>query len=144
MSGAVMSTVTVGSNIKQIALGGGTFGPQEVEQMSAALGEDPLAHRSLREAVSEMETSEDRSPAAAVRLGVCYYLLGRYSSAIETLKTGDGGALAQYYLARAYFAAEQYTQAIDAYQAAARAGYDSDTCALGRAEALRVSRHQTE
>ena len=29
-----MSTATVGSNIKQIALGGGTFGPQEVEQMS--------------------------------------------------------------------------------------------------------------
>ena len=53
-----MSTATLGSNVKQIALGGGTFGPREVEQMSAALGEDPLAHRSLREAVGEMETSE--------------------------------------------------------------------------------------
>ena len=36
--------------------------------------------------------------------------------------------------------AEQYDQAIEAYQAAARAGYDSDTCALARAEALRVMR----
>jgi len=119
-----MSTATLGLNVKQIALGGGTFGPREVEQMSAALGEDPLAHRSLREAVGEMEASEDRSPAAAVRLGVCYYLLGRYGSAIETLKKGDGGALALYYLARAYFAAEHYDQAIETYQAAARAGYE--------------------
>jgi DNA-directed RNA polymerase subunit alpha len=70
--------------------------------------------------------------------------LGRYSNAIETLKTGDGGALAQYYLARSYFAAEQYDQAMEAYQAAARAGYDSDTCSLGRAEALRVARKPTE
>jgi len=139
-----MSTATLGSNVKQIALGGGTFGPREVEQMSAALGEDPLAHRSLREAVGEMETSEDRSPAAAVRLGVCYYLLGRYGSAIETLKKGDGGALALYYLARAYFAAEHYDQAIETYQAAARAGYDSDTCTLARAEALRVSSRAKE
>ena len=68
-----------GMNIKQVALGGGTFGPREVEQMSQALGEDPLAHRLLREAVNEMESSEDRSPAAAVRLGVCYYLLGPLS-----------------------------------------------------------------
>src|SRR5262245_64351074 len=109
-----------GTNIKQIALGVGTFGPREVEQMTGALGEDPLAHRMLREAVMEMEASEDRSPAAAVRLGVCYYLLGRYSSAIETLKKGDGGALALYYLARSYVASEQYDQAIEAYQAAAR------------------------
>src|SRR5215831_6664622 len=102
MLGEVMSIApAVGMNIKQIALGGGTFGPREVEQMSQALGEDPLAHRLLREAVNEMEASEDRSPAAAVRLGVCYYLLGRYHHAIDTLKTGDGGALAHFYLAKA-------------------------------------------
>jgi DNA-directed RNA polymerase subunit alpha len=131
--------IVAGTNIKQIALGGGTFGPREVEQMTGALSDDATAHRLLREAVAEMEASEDRSPAAAVRLGVCYYLLGRYASAIETLKKGDGGALALFYLARAHAALEQYDQAGEAYQAAARAGYDSDTCSLARAEALRVS-----
>lgn len=91
--GASMSigTVATTTNIKQIALGGGTFGPREVEQMTGMLSDDPMAHRLLREAVSEMEASEDRSPAAAVRLGVCYFLLGRYAQAIETLKKGDGG-----------------------------------------------------
>ncbi len=130
---------TTGINIKQIALGGGTFGPREVEQMSQALGEDSLAHRQLREAVSEIEASEDRSPAAAVRLGVCYYLLGRYWNAVETLKSGDGGALALFYLARSHFALEQYDSANEAYQAAAKGGYDSDVCALARAETLRAS-----
>ncbi len=56
---------------------------------------------SLREAVSELETREDRSPAAAVRLGVCYYLLGRNQLALNTLKTGDGGALAHFYMGKA-------------------------------------------
>ncbi len=126
-------------NIKQIALGGGSFGPNEVEQMSTHLTDDALAYRLLKEAVQEMETSEDRSPAAAVRLGVCYYLLGRYRQAIETLKTGDGGALALYYLARSYHALEQYDQAIEAYNSASRAGYNSDVCALARAETLRAA-----
>ena len=135
-----MSTgIASGTNIKQIALGGGTFGPREVEQMSNMLGEDATAHRMLREAVGEMEASEDRSPAAAVRLGVCDYLLGRYADAVETLKKGDGGALALFYLARSHAALEQYDQAGEAYQAAARAGYDSDLCSLLRAEALRTS-----
>jgi DNA-directed RNA polymerase subunit alpha len=128
-----------GTSIKQIALGGGTFGPREVEQMTGMLSDDAMAHRLLREAVGEMEDSEDRSPAAAVRLGVCYFLLGRFGVAIETLKKGDGGALALFYLARSHAALEQYDRAVEAYQAAARAGYDSDTCTLARAEVLRVS-----
>jgi DNA-directed RNA polymerase subunit alpha len=134
-----IGSVPTTTNIKQIALGGGTFGPREVEQMTGMLGDDPLAHRMLREGVGEMEASEDRSPAAAVRLGVCYFLLGRYAQAIDTLRKGDGGALAQFYLARAHGALEQFDQASEAYQAAARAGYDSDACSLARAELLRTS-----
>lgn len=141
MSTGIVGGGVVGSgiNIKQIALGGGAFGPREVEQMTQAMGEDPIAHRQLREAVSELESSEDRSPAAAVRLGVCYYLLGRYWNSVETLKSGDGGALALFYLARSHFALEQYDQAVEAYQAAAKAGYESDVCALAQAEALRAA-----
>lgn len=134
-----IGTVPTTTNIKQIALGGGTFGPREVEQMTGMLSDDPMAHRLLREGVGEMEASEDRSPAAAVRLGVCYFLLGRYAQAIDTLKKGDGGALALFYLAKAHGALEQFDQASEAYQAAARAGYDSDACALARAELLRTS-----
>src|SRR5262245_11110492 len=137
-----MQTATAvcgGANLKLLPLRGGAFGPREVEQMVGALSEDPLAHRMLREATGEMEMSEDRSPAAEVRLGVCYYLLGRYHQAIETLRKGDGGALALFYLAKSQYALEMYDAAVASFQAAAKAGYDSDVCSLARAEALRVS-----
>ena len=75
-----------------------------------------------------------------MRLGVCYYLLGRYSAAIETLKAGDGGALAQFYLGKTYFARATTTRPSARYAAAAKAGYNGDDCVLGRAEAQRTGR----
>ena len=129
----------VQSNVKQIVLTNGAFGPAEIRQLTDAMADDPSNTRVLREAVGELESSEDRSPAAAVRLGVCYFLLGRYQQAIETLKKGDGGALAHFYLAKSYFCLEQYDKAVDSYSSAAKAGYDRDACALGRVEALRYS-----
>ncbi len=127
----------VESELKQIVLGGGAFGPQEIKQIVAAIAEDFSQYRALREAVGEFEMREDRSPAASVRLGVCYYLLGRYAAAIQTLKTGDGGALVHFYLAKTHFALGQYDEAIASYAAAIKAGYNNDDCVLGRAEAQR-------
>jgi len=129
----------VESELKQIVLGGGAFGPQEIKQIVAAIAEDFSQYRALREAVGEFEMREDRSPAASVRLGVCYYLLGRYAAAVQTLKTGDGGALVHFYLGKTYFAMGQYGDAIASYAAATKAGYNNDDCVLGRAEAQRNS-----
>ena len=129
----------VESDLKQLVLGGGPFGPQEIKQIVNTVAEDFSQYRALRDAIAELEVREDRSPAAAVRLGVCYYLLGRYSAAVQTLKTGDGGALAHFYLAKSYFALTQYADAINSYAAAAKAGYNSDDSMLGRAEAQRMS-----
>lgn len=127
------------SDVKQVVLGGGPFGPNEIKQIVQAIAEDFSQYRTLREAVSELELREDRSPAGAVRLGVCYYLLGRYSAAVQTLKAGDGGALAHFYLGRGFFALEQYDNAIASYASAAKAGYNHDDCVLGKAEAQRAS-----
>ena len=85
-----------------------------------------------------------RRPASMVRLGVCLYLLGRYYRAIEVLKQGDGGALAQFYLAKCHFARQEYDLALESYQAAERAGYEPGECALGRAESLRYADQPTE
>ena len=126
-------------DLKQIVLAGGPFGPQEIKQIVTAVAEDSANYRAFRDAVSELETREDRSPAASVRLGVCFYLLGRYSAAVQTLKSSDGGALAHFYMARSYYALEQYNDAVASYTAAAKAGYNGDDCALGRADAQRVS-----
>lgn len=134
-----MSVTLAANNIKQIVVTNGTFGPQEIQQIVEAISDDPANHRVLREATNELESSEDRSPASAVRLGVSFYLLGRYQIALDTLKTGDGGALANYYTGKCHAALLNYEAAINSFNAAAKAGYDADQCTLARVEALRYS-----
>jgi len=124
-------------DLKELVLSNATFGPQEIESLRNAIASDFRRYRLLREAVQELETNEQPSPASNVRLGVCYYLLGHFRLARETLTQADGGALAQFYLAKSSFAQQQYSDAIEYYQAAAKAGYDADQCALGVAEAQR-------
>jgi DNA-directed RNA polymerase subunit alpha len=117
----------------------GTFGPREMQKISGAIATDFGQYRVLRDAVGELETREDHTPASMVRLGACQYLLGRYKKAAESLKKGDGGAMARFYLGKSFFALEQYDQAMENYRAAKQAGYNSDDCALALAEALRYA-----
>jgi DNA-directed RNA polymerase subunit alpha len=126
-------------DLKQIVLSNDTFGPREVRQMQEAIGHDFSQYAVLRDAVGELQSREDHTPASRVRLGVCLYLLGRYFRAIESLKLSDGGAMAHYYLAKSHFARQEYAEAIESYKAAEKAGYDAGECALGRAESLRYS-----
>ncbi len=128
-------------DLKQIVLFNGSFGPREIEQLTEAITGDPSNFGTLREAVNELrdKTEEEQSPASMVRLGVCYFLLGRYGRAIETLGQGDGGALAHFYLAKAHAADEQYDDALRCYEAAGKAGYDGDTCVLGQVEVERAA-----
>jgi DNA-directed RNA polymerase subunit alpha len=127
----------VAAEVKETVLANASFGPQEIHQIVAAIREDYANHGQLREAVQELESREDRSPAAAAKLGVCYYLLGRYRLATDTLSKADGGAMSYYYLGKAQVALEQYEEAIDSYKSAKKAGYNADECALATAEAHR-------
>jgi DNA-directed RNA polymerase subunit alpha len=125
------------TDVKEIVLSNTSFGPQEIRQLLNAIRDDYSNYGVLRDAVQELESREDRSPAAAARLGVCYYLLGRYRQAIDTLSKSDGGALSYYYLGKAQYALERFDEAIDSYKAAKKAGYNADECALATAEAHR-------
>jgi DNA-directed RNA polymerase subunit alpha len=129
-------------DIKQIVLLNDTFGPREVRQMQEAISRDFSQYAVLRDAVAELQgqqPQEEQSPASRVRLGVSLYLLGRYYRAIEVLSQADGGAMAHFYLAKCHFARQEYTEAVESYRAAEKAGYDVGDCSLGRAEALRYS-----
>ena len=88
---------------------------------------------------AELEEQPNRSPATSARLGVCLYLLGRYSDAVETLAHSDGGALTHFYLGKAYLALDKYAEALTAYESAEKAGYSRDQVALAKAEALRYN-----
>ncbi len=124
-------------DIKQVVVGGGPFGPAEVKSLTDAISQDFANYRLLRDAVQQLELDDNGSQAFAVRLGVCYYLLGRYTLAMNTLSRASGDALGQYYLAKSTFALERFEDALAAYEAAASAGYDAGKCALGKAEVLR-------
>lgn len=126
-----------GFDVRQVVLLSGTFGPHEVQQIVETISRDYVQYQLFRDAVNELQGREEQSPASNVRLGVCLYLLGRYYRAIEVLKKGDGGAMAQFYLGKSYFARGQYQEAIEVYKAAEVAGYDANACALARAEVLR-------
>ncbi len=126
-------------DLKEVVLSNSSFGPNEIRQIVRAISDDYSRFSLLRDAVAELEVREDRSPATSVRLGVCYYLMGRTEKALEVLQKADGGALAQFYIAKSLFALERFSDAITAYEAAKKAGYDADHCALGVAESLRCS-----
>jgi DNA-directed RNA polymerase subunit alpha len=129
------------SDLRDIVLSNSTFGPREITQLTQTIAEDYSQFSTLRDGVAELETREDRSPAAAVRLGVCYYLLGRYRQAQETLSSADGGALAHFYLGKSRFALGDYQGAIKAFESAKKAGYNGDDCALAISESHRYDRH---
>lgn len=125
-------------DLKEIVLANNTFGPREIEQIVSSVASDSLQFGILRDAVAELEGREETTPAAAVRLGVCLYLLGRFHRAIDVLSKADGGALAHYYLGKSRVALQQYDAALGSYQAAKVAGYNGDECMLAVAEAQRL------
>jgi len=124
-------------DLTQLVLSNNSFGPQEIEKISMAISGDGGQFRVLKNSVSDLEMQQPRSPATAVRLGVCYYLMGRYTLAAETLNQGDGGALTQFYLGKCHFAAGDYAAAKASFESAATAGYTPDDCALAISEADR-------
>jgi len=124
-------------DVRDVVLSNSSFGPQEIEQIERALSEDFSRLAALRDSVAELEVRENPTPASAVRLGVCYYLLGRYHRSIETLTKADGGALAHFYLGKAYHVLGHHERALASYQAARSAGYNSNMCLLAIAETQR-------
>lgn len=126
------------AELKEIVLSNGSFGPREIGELTRMIAEDYNQFHFLREAVAELEGQEG-TPATAVRLGVCYFLLGRYARAVETLSNADGGALAHFYLGKSYVALNKYDAAITAFQKAKTGGYSGDDCAVAIAEAQRLA-----
>jgi len=133
-----MGAMSSSADVRDLILGNGPFGPAEVRRLVESLGHDAECHRQLRSAVTELEGSPDRSPAATVRLGVCQSLLGRHAQALETLRGGDGGALSLFHQGLAHAAMAAHDKAIEAFRAARKAGYDAAACAAGVVESLRA------
>jgi DNA-directed RNA polymerase subunit alpha len=126
-------------DLRQVVISNSMFGPAEIRQISQAVSADYNNFRALRDATNELAQQTGRSPAASARLGVCQYLVGRYTDAIQTLTSADGGALTHFYLGKAYLALDKYGEALTAFESAERAGYNRDDVALAKAEAMRYN-----
>jgi DNA-directed RNA polymerase subunit alpha len=126
-------------DVKELMVSNSSFGPQEITKISNAIAQNYLQFRALRDAVAELESQEERTPATSVRLGVGLYLLGRYESAARILANADGGALAYFYLGKSQVELGRYDDAINSYRSAQMGGYSGDACALATTEALRSS-----
>ena len=126
-------------DVRQIVVSNSTFGPNEIQEILNAISADFSNYRQLRDAVNELSQQESRSPAASARLGVCQYLLGRYSEAIQTLTNADGGALTHFFLGKAQLALDNFAEAHTAFESAERAGYNRDDVALAKVEAMRLN-----
>ncbi len=131
-------------DVRDVVMSDGSFGPQEIRQILDSLSQDPTRLAVFRDAVSELETRPDHTPASSVRLGVCQYLLGGYKQSVETLSNADGGALAHFYMGQAQQSLQQFAEAITSFESAKRAGYDPGQCDLGIAESLREKGAATE
>ena len=126
-------------DVRELIVGSGPVGPNEVQAIANSLGTTTDTHRDLRLTVQELQQVGDLSPAASVRLGVGLYLLGRSSEAVTSLKSGDGSALALFALGLAQAALAATEAACASFDAARTAGYPAGACLAAKANTLRAA-----
>ncbi len=124
-------------DLRETVVSNHSFGPSEIRHLCKVISEDYAQLAVLKDAVGELAQVEERSPAQSVRLGVCQYLIGKFEEARETLQHADGGALAQYYMAKSLFQMGDNDGSIEFFNAAKVAGYDADQCQVAIAEVKR-------
>ena len=130
-------------DVRELVVANHSFGPGEIQQICKTISEDYSQLGVLRDAVNELGQLEDRSPAQSVRFGVSLYLTGKFQDAREVLSHADGSALALFYLAKSCFQLNDYPAAVENFQSAKTAGYDTDQCQIAIAEVLRYQgKHQ--
>jgi len=126
-------------DLKEVVLSNNSFGPSDVGSIRTAVSENYGHFGELRDAVNEMEADDLLSPAGKTKMGVCQFLLGKFSDALTTLQTADGSAMALFYQARCMFELGSYDEAVGVYEKAQTSGYNEDQCKIGVAEAYRYA-----
>ncbi len=130
-------SAAIETTLRDIVLSNSSFGPTEIGTIVARITVDFTQFNELRDLASQLEGQAERSPATNVRLGVSRYLLGKYESAIEILSNADHGALAYFYMGKAQFCLNRFSEAISCFESAKVGGYDSDQCQISIAECKR-------
>ena len=126
-------------DLKEVVLSSNSFGPSDVGSIRTAVSENYGHFGELRDAVNEMEADDLLSPAGKTKMGVCQFLLGKFTDALTTLQSADGSAMALFYQARCMFELGSYEDVVGVYEQAQTSGYNEDQCKIGVAEAYRYA-----
>jgi DNA-directed RNA polymerase subunit alpha len=122
------------------------FDAATIADMREVLGRDPSRYRTLRDAVSALADREkgNPSPNALLRLGIGEILLGRFSAGLDHLSLVVNNGLAHFFRGIGYENLQRWRSAADAFEAAAKAGYEPKESAAHRAGALRRAGDEQE
>ena len=117
------------------------FDASAVADLREVLGRDPSRYITLRDAASAIADREEgqMTPVTHLRLGIADCLLGRYRNAIDHLNHAGDLGLAQYFRGISYQYLQQWNHAAEAYEAAAKLGYEPKKSELKRIGAVKLS-----
>src|SRR5580700_3157329 len=112
-------------NVRELLLESPSFGSEQVERLRRGMSGDQLAvarqcFAELRDQ-AEVEKPERR---ALIVSGVLAYLLGQHQLASRYLTQVSGVGIADYYRAQVLLGQEKYPDAAQAFEEAAKDGYD--------------------
>lgn len=127
-------------NIRELLFDTQPFGPEQVDTLRRAMWGDQLAI--VRQCFAELRDQAEAPQAAQKTLvvaGVLAYLLGQHQLCLTYLEQVSGVGIADYYRASAFMGQERYSEAAEAFDAAAKNGYDGVQCRLCKAGAIRLA-----
>jgi DNA-directed RNA polymerase subunit alpha len=115
-----------------------------VQQLRNGLAQGAMQYKALRDAVDAMKTKlEGAAPPQAkkwhLKLGIACFFLGRTKDAAEHLKHAET-ALAMFYLGRTLSSLGQYSEAMQAFERAEKAGYTASQVNLQKVGIYRLQR----
>ena len=116
------------------------FGAQEVANLRHAMGGDGLS--TVRQGFSELrDQADDPNPPqrTLVVAGILGYLLGQHHLALKYLSSVSGVGIADYYRGMVLLGQQEYPEAAEAFEEAAKQGYDPIQSKLSKAGAIRLS-----
>ena len=118
------------------------FDASTVADLREALSRDPSRYKTLREALQNIRDRHQKAsmtPDVHLRIGVGEVLQGRHAAGLEHLsktRAGDVG-LAHFFRGLALQESQRWSEAAEAFEAAAKGGYEPKVSELRAAGALR-------
>lgn len=114
-----------------------------VEKLRNGLAQGKTQYRALRESAEALKKKVETTAGTPankrwhLKLAVAQYFLGHLTDAVENFKQSEG-ALANFYLGKAYLEKQNLDEALKAFDKAEKAGYNSNQVKLQKAGILRA------